>query len=37
MKAYKGAVLWGLSWIVAGYFGYGFISDAGFPPKNIYS
>lgn len=30
----KGGVLWFLSWIVAAYFGAGFISKAGFPPKS---
>lgn len=33
MKTDRGGVLWGLSWIVAGYFGYGFVSKADVPPN----
>jgi len=33
MKTDKSGVLWVLSWIIAGYFGYGFVFKAGFPPN----
>lgn len=33
MKFTKGGVLWLLSWIVAVYFGVGFVAKANFPPK----
>jgi len=34
MKITKGSVLWFFSWLVAAYFGVGFVTKASFPPKS---